>query len=83
MIKTLIWNIRSVHTQQAFPRVINMQRVHKFFVIALLEPFQKARHIQRYKRRLNMDNAFSNHNGKIWLLFDDVVELESVIETDQ
>ncbi|OIS97071.1 hypothetical protein A4A49_60549, partial [Nicotiana attenuata] len=65
--KTLIWNTRSVNTQLVFPRVINMQMEPNFFVIALMEPFQNARHIQRYRRKLYMEVAFSNINGKIWL----------------
>ncbi|XP_019224508.1 PREDICTED: uncharacterized protein LOC109206171 [Nicotiana attenuata] len=83
MIKALIWNIRSVNTQQAFPSVINTQREHNFFVIALMEPFQKKGYIQRYKRRLNLESAFSNMNGKIWLFFDVVVEWELIVKTEQ
>ncbi|XP_070026034.1 uncharacterized protein [Nicotiana sylvestris] len=83
MIKTLIWNIRSVNTQQAFPRVINMQREHNFFVIALIEPFQKKGFINRYRRRLNMDTAYSNINGQLWLLFDAIVKWELVEDTEQ
>ncbi|OIS97078.1 hypothetical protein A4A49_60540, partial [Nicotiana attenuata] len=83
MIKTLIWNIWSVNTQQAFRRVINMKKGHNFFVIALMEHFQKARHIQRYRRRLNMESAFTNLNRKIWLFFDVVVEWELIVETNQ
>nr|XP_016459868.1 PREDICTED: uncharacterized protein LOC107783415 [Nicotiana tabacum] len=48
-----------------------------------MEPFQKAGHIQRYKRRLNMETAYSNLNEKIWLFFDVVVECELVMETAQ
>nr|XP_009607655.1 uncharacterized protein LOC104101836 [Nicotiana tomentosiformis] len=66
----------SVNTQQAFQRVINMQREHGFFIVALMEPFQNCRHIQRYRIRLGMDAVMSNINGKIWLLFDVVIEWE-------
>lgn len=60
-----------------------MHMEHNFCVIALMEPFQKAGHIQRYKRRLNMETAYSNLNEKIWLFFDVVVECELVMETAQ
>ncbi|XP_070034553.1 uncharacterized protein [Nicotiana tomentosiformis] len=83
MIKTLIWNIRSVKTQQAFHRVINLHREHAFFIVALMEPFQKTKHIQRYMKRIGMDNAYSNINGKIWLFLDIVVEWELLNDTEQ
>lgn len=73
MIKTLIWNIRSVKTQQASQRVINMQKEHGFFVIALMEPFQNQRFIHNYMRTLGMDATISNVNGKIWLFLDSVM----------
>ncbi|XP_070045084.1 uncharacterized protein [Nicotiana tomentosiformis] len=60
-----------------------MQREHGFFIMALIEPFQNARHIQRYTRRLGMDTAVSNINGKIWLFFDVVVEWELLMDTEQ
>ncbi|XP_070031592.1 uncharacterized protein [Nicotiana tomentosiformis] len=48
-----------------------------------MEPFQKAGHIQRYMRRLNIETAYSNLNRKIWLFFDVVVEWQLVTETEQ
>lgn len=83
MIKTLIWNIRPVRTQHDFQMVISMHREYGFFIVSLMEPFQKAGYIQRYRRRLGMDAAYSNINGKIWLLFDSVVEWELLIDTEQ
>ncbi|XP_075083544.1 uncharacterized protein LOC142167279 [Nicotiana tabacum] len=83
MIKTLIWNIRSVKIQQAFQRVINMQKEHGFFVIALMEPFQNQSFIQKYRRRLGMDAAISNVNGKIWLFLDSVVQWDLLIDREQ
>ncbi|OIT26973.1 hypothetical protein A4A49_57733, partial [Nicotiana attenuata] len=83
MIKTLIWNIRSIKTQQAFQRVINMQKEHGFFIVALMEPFQKKKFIYNYRRRLGMDAAVSNVNGKIWLIFYAVVEWDLLIDTEQ
>ncbi|OIT29625.1 hypothetical protein A4A49_57336, partial [Nicotiana attenuata] len=83
MIKTLIWNIRSVRTQQAYQRMINMHKEYGFFIFSLMEPFQKDGHIQRYRIRLGMDAAYSNINGKIWLLFDSVMDWELLIDTEQ
>ncbi|XP_075103681.1 uncharacterized protein LOC142178249 [Nicotiana tabacum] len=48
-----------------------------------MEPFQKKGLIDRYKRRLNMETAYTNINGKIWLFFDAVVEWELVEDTEQ
>lgn len=66
-MKAFIWNIRSVKSQQAFHRVQMLHNFHKFSFIGLMEPFQQARHINKYKRRLKMDYAKANCNGKIWL----------------
>ncbi|XP_019231860.1 PREDICTED: uncharacterized protein LOC109212648 [Nicotiana attenuata] len=48
-----------------------------------MEPFQKKGVIQRYRRRLNMETAYANINGQIWLFFDSVVEWELVEDTEQ
>ncbi|XP_070050003.1 uncharacterized protein [Nicotiana tomentosiformis] len=48
-----------------------------------MEPFQKKGLIDRYKRRLNMETAYTNINGQIWLFFDAVVEWELVEDTEQ
>ncbi|KAG5595333.1 hypothetical protein H5410_036565 [Solanum commersonii] len=47
--------LQSINTQQAFQRVQILHRHHRLLLIALMEPFQDARHIQRYKRRLGMN----------------------------
>lgn len=36
----LIWNIKSVNTQKAFTRLINMHKKHRFYFVGLMEPFQ-------------------------------------------
>ncbi|XP_075087544.1 uncharacterized protein LOC142169569 [Nicotiana tabacum] len=48
-----------------------------------MEPFQKKGLIDRYRRRLNMETAYANINGQIWLFFDAVVEWELVEDTEQ
>ncbi|XP_019228674.1 PREDICTED: uncharacterized protein LOC109209791 [Nicotiana attenuata] len=65
------------------PRVRNMNKEHNFCVVALMEPFQKKGFINRYRRRLNMETAYANINGQIWLFFDSVVEWELVEDTKQ
>ncbi|XP_070044899.1 uncharacterized protein [Nicotiana tomentosiformis] len=60
-----------------------MNRENKFCVVALMEPFQNKGLIDRYRRRLNMETAYANINGQIWLFFDAVVEWELVEDTEQ
>ncbi|XP_075098996.1 uncharacterized protein LOC142175889 [Nicotiana tabacum] len=48
-----------------------------------MEPFQKKGLIDRYKRRLNMETAYTNINGQIWLFFNAVVEWELVEDIEQ
>ncbi|XP_070039898.1 uncharacterized protein [Nicotiana tomentosiformis] len=60
-----------------------MNRENNFCVVALMEPFQKKELIDRYRRRLNMETAYANINGQIWLFFDAVVEWELVGDTEQ
>ncbi|XP_009606568.1 uncharacterized protein [Nicotiana tomentosiformis] len=60
-----------------------MQKQHGFFIVALMEPFQKQGLIQKYRRRLGMENTISNINGKIWLFINVLVEWELLIDTEQ
>ncbi|XP_016473129.1 uncharacterized protein LOC107795076 [Nicotiana tabacum] len=48
-----------------------------------MEPFQKKRLIQKYRKRLGMENAISNVNGKIWLFLDTSVEWDLLVDTEQ
>ncbi|XP_060202481.1 uncharacterized protein LOC132630915 [Lycium barbarum] len=83
IVKTLFWNIRSVKSQQAFHRVQMLNKHHKFFLIALMEPFQHQRQIQQYRRKLGMPYANSNCNGKIWFFVQHNVEVEVLLDTEQ
>ncbi|XP_060182816.1 uncharacterized protein LOC132612735 [Lycium barbarum] len=83
MIKVLIWKIRYVNTQQAFQRLVNLQRQHKFDIIALMEPFQNSRYLLKYKRRLGMETVLANTNGKIWVFLDDAIQCDIIMDTDQ
>lgn len=82
-MKALIWNIRSVKSQQAFPRVKMLHNYHKFTFIGLLEPFQHINEINKYKRRLKMKLALSNCNGKIWLFINHDIITYVLKDTDQ
>ncbi|XP_049385889.1 uncharacterized protein LOC125850006 [Solanum stenotomum] len=82
-VKALFWNIRSVNTQNAFHRVQMLNRHHKFDIIALMEPFQDARHIQRYKRRLGMSYVNYNNNGQIWVFVKEHIHVGIISDTEQ
>ncbi|XP_070031030.1 uncharacterized protein [Nicotiana tomentosiformis] len=56
---------------------------HNFCVVALMETFQKKGLIDRYRRKLNMETAYTNINEKIWLLFDAMVEWVLVEDTEK
>ncbi|XP_060202553.1 uncharacterized protein LOC132630976 [Lycium barbarum] len=73
----------SVNSQQAFHRVQMLHRHHKFSIIALMEPFQHFRDIQRFRRRLGMRYAHHNCNGKTWFFINDNIDVEVIQDTDQ
>lgn len=52
-------------------------------MIALIEPLQKVRHVQQYKRRLGMTYANYNINGKIWLFINNGIQVEVMSDTKQ
>ncbi|KAG5575996.1 hypothetical protein H5410_056130 [Solanum commersonii] len=83
MMKAFIWNIRSVKSQKAFQRVQMLNKYHKFSFIALLEPFQHTRHINRYRSRLQMPLMFHNCNGKIWLFVNHGFIATLISDTEQ
>lgn len=56
---------------------------YKILFIRLLEPFQQIRRINKYKRRLKMDTAIANSNGKIYFFINQDVELIVVQDTKQ
>ncbi|XP_059314087.1 uncharacterized protein LOC132064926 [Lycium ferocissimum] len=80
-MKAFFWNIRSVNTQKAFHRVQMLHRHLKFFLIAFMEPFLDSRHIDKYKRRLGMQVAGFNCNGKIWFFVNDGIEVEVLMNS--
>ncbi|XP_059301772.1 uncharacterized protein LOC132053675 [Lycium ferocissimum] len=83
MMKAFIWNIRSVRTQKAFHRLQMLHRHHKFTFIALMEPFQQARNVEIYKRKLGMNIAGENSNGKIWYFIEANVDVQVLADIAQ
>ncbi|XP_019248490.1 PREDICTED: uncharacterized protein LOC109227751 [Nicotiana attenuata] len=71
----LIWNIRSVNTQQAFERQIKMHRKHHYEFIGLMEPKQHARKLERYRTKISFAQAIPNVSNKIWAFIDEVFEV--------
>ncbi|XP_049394714.1 uncharacterized protein LOC125859004 [Solanum stenotomum] len=67
--KALFWNIQSVNTQNAFGRLVDLNRRNNYNFIALMEPFQAPREIHNFRVRLGFDNAFVNSSGKIWIFW--------------
>lgn len=48
-----------------------------------MEPFQQARQIEKYKRKLGMKQAGENINGKIWYFVADNIEVEVLENSSQ
>lgn len=66
----LFWNIRSIQTQNAFVKVIDLKRRHHYSFIALFEPFIGPQDIEEYRRKIKMEHARVNYSGKIWLFWE-------------
>ncbi|KAK4706364.1 hypothetical protein R3W88_034059 [Solanum pinnatisectum] len=81
--KILFWNIKSVKSQNAFERVIELHRRHHYLYIALLEPFQSPSELEQYSRNLGLQNAKANCSAKIWIFWDDSWEDEGSSDTTQ
>ncbi|XP_060194894.1 uncharacterized protein LOC132624080 [Lycium barbarum] len=75
--------VRSMKSPQGFYRVQMLNKHYKFFLIALMEPFQHQRQIQQYRRKLGMPYANSNCNGKIWFFVQHNVDVEVLLDTEQ
>ncbi|XP_060211849.1 uncharacterized protein LOC132639421 [Lycium barbarum] len=82
-MRAFIWNIRTVRTQQAFHRLQMLHRHHKFSFIVLMEPFQQARCIDKYRRKLGMTHAGVNNSGKLWYFIEDNVDVEVISDSVQ
>ncbi|WMV32724.1 hypothetical protein MTR67_026109 [Solanum verrucosum] len=82
MISTLIWNVGGINTQGVMERLKMLKNMHHISIMAILEPFSDIIHVQTLKHQLDMDNAMSNCNGKIWLFWNLDVDC-IVIEEDE
>lgn len=60
-----------------------LYRFHKFVFVALLEPFQHYRNINRYKNRLRMQDAKYNKYGQIWVFINQGYDVTIINDTDQ
>ncbi|KAG5631133.1 hypothetical protein H5410_002850 [Solanum commersonii] len=78
--KLIFWNIRSVKSQKAFGRLVDLHRRHQYSYIALLEPFQGPEELEHYKRQLGFQNAMENLSSKIWISWNE--ELLSQVVKD-
>ncbi|KAK4731189.1 hypothetical protein R3W88_024177 [Solanum pinnatisectum] len=66
MIESIIyWNIRSVNTQNAFERLLDLNRRHHFSYIS-------------YRRRIGLRNALVNCSSKIWIFWHEDCALEEL-----
>lgn len=83
MIHTICWNARSINTKGALERLQQLKAVHNVSTIAILEPFIDNSHINIYKSRLRMENAYCNLNGKIWIFWNQDVDCKVLDSDDQ
>ena len=60
-----------------------LRKVHHLSIITILEPFSDSVHVQNFKDHLNMDNATSNCNGKIWVFWSSDVDCNILDEDEQ
>uniref|UniRef100_A0A0V0H2Z6 Putative ovule protein n=1 Tax=Solanum chacoense TaxID=4108 RepID=A0A0V0H2Z6_SOLCH len=81
--KALFGNIRSVMTQKAFDRLIELHYRHHYSYIALLEPFQSPSELETYRRKLGMPNAKVNCAAKIWIFWEEDWEEQDVVDSVQ
>ncbi|KAH0773495.1 hypothetical protein KY290_010632 [Solanum tuberosum] len=57
--------------------------MHNLSMIAILEPFAENTQINKYKIQLNMDKAFFNKNGKIWIFWNEDMDCHIIEAEDQ
>ncbi|KAH0692608.1 hypothetical protein KY285_019705 [Solanum tuberosum] len=73
----------SVRSQNAFERVIDLNRRHHYSYIALLEPFQSPSELEYYRRKLGLPNAKVSSSAKIWIFWEENWEEEGSTDTTQ
>ncbi|XP_060190578.1 uncharacterized protein LOC132619809 [Lycium barbarum] len=65
---------RLVNTQKSFERLTNLDRRNRYNIIGLMEPFEDAEQVERFRRKIGMETTFVNISGKIWLLLSEDVK---------
>ncbi|KAH0720562.1 hypothetical protein KY285_005381 [Solanum tuberosum] len=45
-----------------------------FYFVGMVEPFEEKHELDDYRRKLGMQQAIANVNGKIWAFIDEVVK---------
>nr|XP_016462863.1 PREDICTED: uncharacterized protein LOC107785951 [Nicotiana tabacum] len=83
MDNALVWNARSINTQKAFNRLINLHRKYNFYLIGLMEPWQDINKLEEYRRKLGIQSAYANMNGKIWAFVDEDIDVDIVMNMEQ
>lgn len=82
-MKALLWNIRSVNTQKAFTRLINLHKRNQYYIIELMEPFEDSQGIEEYRRRLGIKHVVANTNSQIWAFIDEEMEYDTIRDEEQ
>lgn len=82
-MKAILWNIRSVKSQKAFQRFQMLHKYNKFAFIALIEPFQHIRTINRYRNRIQMPSVYYNCNEKIWCFVNHDFDVVVIVDREQ
>ncbi|KAF3658030.1 hypothetical protein FXO38_13424 [Capsicum annuum] len=70
MFKSLYWSIRSINSNGALQRLKRLIKSKNLPIIALATAFHKDNRLDKYKRILGNQFAYSNCNSQIWLFWD-------------
>lgn len=68
---------------KAFTRLVNKHKGNQFYIIGLMEPFQDKKEVEGYRKKLGMEHAVVNANGKIWIFIDEILKVVVVRDDDQ
>ncbi|KAM3305729.1 hypothetical protein P3S67_012596 [Capsicum chacoense] len=83
MFKSLYWSIRSINSNGALERLKRLIKSKNLPIIALAKPFHKDNRLDKYKRILGYQFAYSNCNSQIWLFGDSNMDCIISEEDDQ
>ena len=62
---------------------MKLKKLHQLSIITILEPFSNSVHVQSINAQLNMKNAASNYNGKIWVFLSSDTDCNILDEVEQ